>query len=72
MLDIDPRIFEYKIKTYENVKPVQQKLHLVNPRKVTTIKAEVKTILKDGFIYHVSSMEYVSNLVPIENKQGIL
>jgi hypothetical protein len=35
--------------TYPDVKPVRQKLRLVNPRKVATIKAEVEKLLKVWF-----------------------
>jgi hypothetical protein len=51
MPGIDPRIVEHEIMTYPDAKPVRQKLHLVNPRKEATIKAEVEKLLKVGFIY---------------------
>ena len=53
MLGIDPSIFEHEIKTYPNVKPVRQKLRLVNPNKFSTMKAEVENLSKVGFIYPV-------------------
>jgi hypothetical protein len=34
---IDPRIIEREIKTYENVKHVQQKIQIVNPIKAVAI-----------------------------------
>ena len=45
------RIVKHEIKTYPDVKPVQQSLHAVNPRKAPTIKAEIEKLLKAGFIY---------------------
>ena len=39
MPGIDPCIAEHEIKTYPNAKPVQQRLHAVNPRKAPAIKA---------------------------------
>jgi hypothetical protein len=53
MLGIDPRIVEHEIRTYPDAKPVRKKLHPVNPRKETTIKAEVEKLIKVGFIYPV-------------------
>jgi hypothetical protein len=56
MPGIDPKIVEHEITTYPDAKPVRQKLHLVNPRKATTIKAEVEKLLKERFIYPLDSM----------------
>jgi hypothetical protein len=36
---INPSIIVHKIKTYPDTKPVWQKLHPVNPKKIATIKA---------------------------------
>jgi hypothetical protein len=58
--------------TYPDVKPVRQKLHLVNPRKAAMIKAEVEKLLKVGFIYPMQLMEWVSNPVPVNKKQGMI
>jgi hypothetical protein len=58
--------------TYPDAKPVRQKLHLVNPRKAATIKEEVEKLLKAGFIYPVQLTEWVSNLVPVNKKQGMI
>jgi hypothetical protein len=68
MPGIDPRIIEHEITTYPDAKPVQQKLHLVNPRKEATIKAEVEKLLKDGFIYPVQLTQWVSNPIPVNKK----
>jgi hypothetical protein len=56
--------------TYPDVKPVEQKLHPINPRKEAMIKDEVEKLLKVGFIYPVQLTEWVSNLVLINKKQG--
>ena len=50
MPGIDPWIVEHEIKTYPNVKPVRQKLRVVNPKKAPAIKAEIEKLLKVGFI----------------------
>jgi hypothetical protein len=68
MPGIDPRIVEHEITTYPDAKSVQQKLHLVNPQKVATIKAEVEKLLKVGFIYPVQLTEWVSNPVLVNKK----
>jgi hypothetical protein len=72
MPSIDPRIVEHEITTYPNIKPVRQKLHLVNPKKATSIKNEVEKLLKEGFIYPVQLTQWVSNPVPVNKKQGTI
>lgn len=72
MAGIDPRIVEQEIKTYPDAKPVRQKLCSVNPRKAVAIKAEVEKLLKAGFIDPVQLMEWVSNFVPVNKKQGTI
>ena len=68
MLGIDPRIVKHDIKTYPDAKPVRQRLHAVNSRKAPGIKAEIEKLLKDGFIYPIPLMKWVSNPIPVENK----
>ena len=46
MLGIEPWIVDHEIKTYPNVKPVRQKLRVVNPRKAPVIKEEIEKLLK--------------------------
>jgi hypothetical protein len=70
MPGINPNIVEHEIIMYPNAKPVRQKLHPVNPRKATAIKAEVEKLLKAGFIYPIHLTEWVSNPVPVDKKQG--
>jgi hypothetical protein len=65
---IDPRIVEHEIMTYLDVKSVRQKIRPVNPRKETTIKAEVEKLLKDVFIYLVQLTQWVSNPMPVNKK----
>ena len=42
MSGIKPHIVEHEIKTYPNAKPVQQCLHVVNPKKAPAIKVEIE------------------------------
>ena len=72
MPGIDPSIIQHEIKTYENDKPIRQKLRLVNPRKAAAIKAKVEKLLKAGFIYLIPLMEWVSNPVLVDKKQGTI
>ena len=72
MSGIDPSIVVHEIKTYPTAKPIRQKLSQVHPRKAAAIKAEIEKLLKAGFIYPVPLMEWVSNVVPINKKQGTI
>ena len=72
MPGIDPDIVVHEIKTYLNAKNVWQRLRPVHPRKVATIKLEVEKLLKVGFIYPMALTDWVSNLVPINKKQGTI
>jgi len=40
MHGIEPSIAQHEITTYENAKPIREKLRPVNPRKATAIKAK--------------------------------
>ena len=72
MPGIDPSIVQHEIKTYENAKPMRQKLRQVNPRKAATIKAEVEKLLKVGFIFPVPLTKWVLNPIPVDKKQGTI
>ena len=72
MLSIDPRIVEHEIKSYPNAKLIRQFLHVVNPRKASTIKVEIENLLKAGFINPVPLTEWVSNPILVDKKQGVI
>ena len=72
MPDIDPSIVVHEIPAYPGVKPVPQRLRLVHPRKAAAIKGEVEKILNYGFIYPIPLTEWVSNIVPVDKKQGTI
>jgi hypothetical protein len=72
MLGIDPRIVEHEMMTYPNAKMVWEKLCPFNPRKATTIKAEVEKLLKASFIYLIQLTQWVSNPIPVDKKQGTI
>ena len=72
MAGIDPSIVVHEIKTYPTTKPVRKKLRQVHHRNATAIKAEIEKLLKAGFIYPVPLTEWVSNVVPVNKKQGTI
>jgi hypothetical protein len=72
MPGIDPCIIEHEIRTYSDAKLIRQLLRAVNPRKAPAIKAEVEKLLNAGFIYPVPLIEWVSNPVPVNKKQGTI
>ena len=72
MPGIDPSIVVHEIPTYPALKPVRQRLRPVHPRKVFAIKAKVEKLLKSGFIYLIPLIEWVSNIVPVDKKQGTI
>ena len=43
-----------------------------NPIKAPAIKAEIEKLLKSDCIYPIPLTEWVSNLVPLDNKQGAI
>ena len=44
----------------------------MNPRKAPAIKFEIEKLLKVSFIYPIPLMEWVSNPVPVDKKQGAI
>jgi hypothetical protein len=72
MTGIDPDIVVHEIKTYLDAKLVRKILRRVHPRKATAIKLEIEKLLKAGFIYPVALTDSVSNLDPVNKKQGMI
>lgn len=72
MLGIDPSIVVHEIPTYPGAKPVRQRLRPVHPRKAVVINEEVEKLLKAGSIYPIPLMDWVSNIVPVNKKQGTI
>ena len=60
----------YSALLLPNVKLVRQKIRAVNPKKAPAIKAKIEKILKVSFIYPVPLMEWVSNPVAVNKKEG--
>ena len=72
MPGIYPSIVVHEIKTYPMAKLVRKKLRQVHPRKAAAIEAEIEKLLKARLIYPIPLMEWVSNIVPINKKQGTI
>ena len=72
MLGIDPKIVIHEIKTYPDAKPIRQRLHPIHLWKATAIKVEVEKLLRAGFIYPITLIDCVSNIVPVTKKQGTI
>jgi hypothetical protein len=72
MSGIDPDIVVHEIKMYPGAKPTQQRLLPVHPCKEDAIKLKVEKLLKYGFIYPVALTDWVSNLVLVNKKQGMI
>jgi hypothetical protein len=72
MSGIDPVIVVHEIKTYPDAKPIRQRLHPVHPCKVVVIKLKVEKLLKVSFVYPMALTDWVSNLVPVTKKQGMI
>jgi hypothetical protein len=72
MPGIDPDIVVHEIKTYPGDKPVRQRLCPIHPCKATAIKLEVEKLIKDRFIYPVALTDWVSNIILMTKKQGMI
>ena len=72
MPGIDLAIVIHEIKTYPDAKPIRQRLRQIHPRKAAAIKTEVEKLLKAGFIYPIPLTDWVSNIVPVNKKQGTI
>jgi hypothetical protein len=72
IIGIYPRIIVHEIKTYPEYRVVRKRLCPTQPQKVIAIKAEVQKLLNVGFIYLVSLTEWVSNIMLVAKKKGMI
>ena len=54
----------------DNEKPVQQKLRKIHPNLENQIKTKLNKLLKARIIFPVRHSKWVSNMVPVRNKNG--
>jgi hypothetical protein len=66
----DPSLIQHVIPIKESIKPVRKKQRPINPALEATIRKELEKLLKVGIIFTVKYSEWVSNLVPIQKKNG--
>jgi hypothetical protein len=69
---LDPSIVEHRIDTWPDITPIRQKQQPLHPSKATAIKAEIDKLRVVGFIYPIAYTSWVSNLVPVNKKQGTI
>jgi hypothetical protein len=72
MPGLDPSIVKHCIDTWPDITPVRQKLRPLHPSKAATIKFEIDRLCMTGFIYPIAYTSWVSNLVPVNKKQGTI
>lgn len=63
-------IIQHTIPMLPNVKPIQQKLRKIDPNLEAYINTKLNKILKAKIILPVRHSTWVSNLVPVRNKNG--
>jgi hypothetical protein len=64
-------LVEYKLKVYQQAKPVWQKLHYFTLDKRETIRAELARLVAAGFIREVLDPEWLASLVLIIKKNKV-
>ena len=72
MPGIDPYIVIHEIKNYPTTKSVRQKLKQVHQRKAAAMKAEVKKLMKTGFIYPIPLTEWALNIIRVNKTPGTI
>jgi hypothetical protein len=66
----DPNIIQHAIPIKEEEKMVRQRQRPINPALEATIRKEVENLINAHIIFPVKYYEWVSNLVPVQKKNG--
>jgi hypothetical protein len=66
----DPNVIQHVIPIKEEEKPVRKKQRPINPSLEATIRKEVEKLINAHIIFPVKYFEWVSNLVPVQKKNG--
>ena len=66
----DTSIIHHNILMKPEVKPYQQKLRKMHPSLEPFVKKELNNLLVARIIFHVRHTQWVSNLVPVQKKNG--
>ena len=70
MSEIDPKIAQHHIDTYDQMVFIKQKLRRMRTECLLKINEEVTKQLKVGFIKPVHQAKWVANVVPVPKKHG--
>jgi hypothetical protein len=70
LIKYDKSFIENKIPLKEDAKPFRQKLSQINPMLLPIMEREVKKLLATQIFVPLRYFEWVSNLVPVRNKNG--
>ena len=66
----DKMIFQHIIPLREEVKSVKQKIRMMNPKLKPPVKIKLEKLKKEGIIYPIIHLEWLSNLVIFRKKTG--
>ena len=67
---IPAEIAEHRIVLEDDVRPIRQRQHRLNPKYSLLVKEELDKLLRVGFIYEVPYSEWVSPIVMVPKKNG--
>ena len=70
MLGFDLETCTRHIYTYDDVRPLIQPQRIMNPMLKEIIKEELQKLLKVGFIYPISNIQWVSSLVVVRKMEN--
>ncbi|XP_050238216.1 uncharacterized protein LOC126687702 [Mercurialis annua] len=70
MPGIDRHIAQHYIPTYDDAKPIKQKLRRMKPEWAQKVKEEVEKQIEDGFLEVIDYPEWLANIVPVAKKDG--
>ena len=68
MSEIDPKIAQHHIDTYDQMVFIKQKLRRMRIEWLLRIKEEITKQLKVGFIKLVNQAEWIANVVSVPKK----
>jgi hypothetical protein len=66
----DPKIIQHVIPMKPQTQRFQQKLRKMHPKLEPTVKKELNKLITAKIIFLVRHTQWVSNLVPVRNKNG--
>eukprot|EP00253_Pinus_taeda_P011030 PITA_11030 len=66
----DKNIIHHTVPIKSDQKPFREKLRRINPKLMSFIKKEVNRLFKAGIIVPIRFFDWVSNLVPVQEKTG--